>query len=232
MKKFNLMLLCAGLCLACTPLVAMQTETVAPAQASSDEGLLAAKVYEQRAHEFLAKVIGEPASFLLEEAQYNLFSQFNKYLNERIKIASAILSNNISEEEKDGEERILDIDRVFYTALKYIDSEPAARFFYNFPLMVQENLTFVLRKKMSCRISDKIYNIEMEYAQALPQVTEEEFGKRFDQIPPNERERLLFIESKIFAQAILKILPDVQFHSGNYLVNSYNEVQAFDGKKS
>jgi hypothetical protein len=83
MKKFNQILLCAGLCLSCTQLTAMQTETVSPAQSTSIaiQGLLPKETYKARAAHYLYCVFfGESLDKPLEIA-YAKWKEFEHRLD-------------------------------------------------------------------------------------------------------------------------------------------------------
>ncbi|MFA6263157.1 MAG: hypothetical protein WCW33_01050 [Candidatus Babeliales bacterium] len=229
MKKINLLVLCAGLCLSCSPLVAMQPETVTPTtQDASDEGLFTAAVYKSRARNLLTEVL-KGVAFSIEDAS-EFHKKFTLYLNKRIENASLIstffLSSSrhvLSEAEKSAYN---DERRILLTKPKP-GPAPFERLCHYFPKMTRENLVSGIRTNLGWPQPSDFF-----------EVTQEEFDKADKQFSPLELQRLLFIESKMFAQAILKILPERQRHfgrsggHGNYLVSGPNHIQVFDGTHS
>lgn len=150
--------------------------------------------YQKRAIEFLNKV-----------RQVNSEKTLNKeklieYLGDRI-----LKSQEVSYKESEEVDRFLDTEWVFIFVLNYLDSDPEARAIYYFPFMAQENLAFLLRKKLGCYVNE-LQDFEKDYSTPLQKVSDKEFGSKLNELKKGELDLLLLQISNRYAKEILEQL--------------------------
>ena len=160
-------------------------------------GMEANNMYALRAKEFLKQLSVEKATAALNQ------EVLQSFLKDRISIAEKLIAKVDDPSLKEKEQKTLDSDWVFPFVLNHLDTNPNARVVYYYPKMAQENVAFVLRKKLKCRVSDEVVDFEESYKDTLEKVSSEEFGKRMDSVSSDEIENILLQGSKDFATAIL-----------------------------
>lgn len=158
------------------------------------------EAYQARALKFLKRILIGPKKDIKDTCDLDK-KVLKKYLEERISKAEKILAGDKSFAEK--ELSMLDVQTAFDYTMN-VDINPNARVYYYYPSMVQENLAFLLRKKLGCYRGEKLFDFEKEYEKPLEKVDEAEFGSRRRKAFDNDAYNFLLLEgSRDFAQAIL-----------------------------
>jgi hypothetical protein len=180
------------------PIISFYQQTTAM---QMEEGLLPAKVYTHRAAGFFKKVFG------IKKLTQEQSTELCEFFNNRIKNATQILQHQISDiKEEIREKKILNPKWILLWTVNPENNLNIQAIYY-FAEMIRDHLVLGLKRKLGMKTTDFICDYEKEYADSLKKVSHEEFQEQVDKL---DLDQLGFIESKIFAQALLNHMKIMQ----------------------